>query len=217
MVPGTSLLSLSLFEKLAGVLGRPKLRLDYDNADKNCREKVVDVLESSLPFLEGAPGTYVPQHTPPPYQLHAAAHYLRVVVHNIGKSKPAEGCRVFVTAVSRGGNRVATVTSQLQWAHLLPSHLDERFGPRTIFVDAPQTVDLCKASAYDGRLSLLSEYAARGGHCFGEKGAYEITLRAVGTNWVSPGWITLRVHFDPEDLQHLHAEIISVRGKYRLA
>jgi hypothetical protein len=214
---GSSVLSLSVLERLAGILGRPKLRLSYDNTDKNCRDKVIDVLESPVPFLDGAPGTRVPPHAPPPYQLHARAFYLRVVLDNIGKSKAAEGSRVFVTSVSCGGHRVATAVSPLQWAHVPPSQLNERYNPRTIFVGVPQTLDLCKASVYDGHLSLLTEYAERGGHTFAEKGLYDIMLRAVGTNWVSPAWMTIRVHFDPDDIAQLHAEVVSARSEYRLA
>lgn len=216
----SSLLSLSLFEKIATVLGRPKLRLDYDETSGNCRAKVSDHLTSAQPFVTGVPGTYVTSGADGElarYALTADTMYLRVIVENIGKSNPAEGCRVFVTSVTIGDRKTATPASQLQWAHMPVSRIDDRFEARTLHVGVPWTVDVCRVNAYERQLVLLSEHAERGGDSFAESGSYDVSLRAVGINWVSPGWMKLRVHFDVDNIDSLRAEVVSARREYRLS
>ena len=214
----SSILSLSFFEKVATVLGRPKLRLSYDETSQNCRERVTDRLTFARPFVRGVPGTYVmSESSSGTCELAANAIYLRVMVENIGKSKAEEGCRVFVTSVSVGTRSLGIPASQLQWAHVPSLHVGDRFVERTLHVGVPQTVDVCRVNSYERCLALLSEHADRGGDRFEHAGTYDIGIRGVGTNFVSPGWITLRVHFDPENLESLSAEVLTVRGNYRMA
>ncbi|HEV8132498.1 MAG TPA: hypothetical protein VGQ81_14720 [Acidobacteriota bacterium] len=202
-MPFESLLSLPLIEKAAVMLGRPKLILSYDDTSSNNREIVPEVARTA------------PHGNIPPFLIRTGeAAYLRVDVENIGRSKQAEGCQVFVTSISQSGGAIVRVGSPLSWAH---SDDDADFEPRTLFVAVPQTVNLCKVSNARNALVFMSQFAARGGHTFDATGDYVVTLRAVGTNFVSPGEMTLAIHFHVDDFSKLRGEIVDVRGAYRTA
>lgn len=204
------LLNLAVVQAIANMIGRPQLALRFDAESSNCREIVPELFTYESAILSPtAP------HAPARDLSWRRAAYLRAEVANVGRSRQAEGCRVFLTRIKEPSGRITQTSSPLQWAHVAMDKIAERFNARVIFPQVDETVDICSTNE-GGGLLFITEFATRGGHRFFDSGAYEVTLYAVGTNWVSPGWITLRVIHDRSNPLSLTAEVVRARTAFRV-